>query len=106
MTSVYDVFMFAHENDPPRTVGELFGRYREVVLARVSPGTGRAYMVAWRRRVAPSFAVAELASLTTPHAAQDFVQWRGAYPTPADALSMLSALCRVAVQGGLIAKTT
>src|SRR6185312_17402869 len=95
--------MRLHDNDASVTIGALFERYRAVVLARVSPGTGRAYMVAWRRRVAPSFASVDVTVLTTLDVEAAFVQWSGSYSTRVDALSMLSAVCRVAVKGGLIA---
>ncbi|TAM66858.1 MAG: hypothetical protein EPN48_14305 [Microbacteriaceae bacterium] len=84
------------------TVGALFERYRDLILDRVSPGTGRGYMVAWRRRVAPSFASHPVAELTPLDIEAEFAAWSGSRSTRIDALSLLSAICRVAVKGGLI----
>jgi integrase len=84
------------------TVGELFERYQALILSRVSPGTGRGYMVAWRRRVAPSFASRLIAELTPLDIEAEFAAWSGTRSTRIDALSMLSAICRVAVKGSHI----
>ena len=84
------------------TVGALFTRYRDLILSRISPGTGRAYMVAWRHRVAPSFASLPIADLTPLDIEAEFAAWTGTRSTRIDALSMLSAICRVAVKGGYI----
>lgn len=84
------------------TVGELFERYGPLVLSRVSPGTGRAYMAAWRTRVRASFAHRDIASISPLDVEAEFAVWSGARSTRIDALSMLSALCRVAVKGGYI----
>lgn len=85
------------------TVGDLFERYRPLILSRIAPGTGRAYLVAWRRRVAPSFASRPIADLTPLDIEAEFAAWTGSRSTRIDALSLLSAICRVALKGGLIA---
>lgn len=85
------------------TVGALFERYQKLILSRVAPGTGRGYMVAWRRRVAPSFAALPVAELTPLDIEAEFAAWSGSRSTRIDALSKLSAICRVAVKGGFIA---
>lgn len=85
------------------TVGMLFERYRDLILSRVAPGTGRGYLVAWRRRVAPSFALRSIADLTPLDIEAEFAAWSGTRSTRIDALSVLSAICRVAVKGGYIA---
>lgn len=85
------------------TVGDVFERYRSLILSRVSPGTGRGYLVAWRRRVAPSFASRAIAELTPLDIEAEFAEWSGSRSTRIDALSMLSAICAVAVKGGMIA---
>jgi len=84
------------------TVGALFERYRELILSRVAPGTGRGYLVAWRKRVEPSFACTPVAALTALDIEAEFAAWSGSRSTRIDALSMLSAICRVAVKGGVI----
>lgn len=84
------------------TVGEVFERYRSLILSRVSPGTGRGYLVAWRRRVAPSFESRAIAELTPLDIEVEFAEWSGSRSTRIDALSMLSAICRVALKGGMI----
>ncbi len=85
------------------TVGEVFERYQALILSRVAPGTGRGYMVAWRRRVAPSFASRDVAELTPLDIEAEFAAWTGTRSTRIDALSVLSAICRVAVKGGYLA---
>lgn len=85
------------------TVGELYERYRPLILSRVSPGTGRAYTYAWRGRVAPSFASRDIRTITTLDVDVELASWSGALSTRIDALSLLSAICRVAVKSGLIA---
>ena len=84
------------------TIGALFDRYRGLILSRVAPGTARAYMVAWRRRVAPSFATRLISELTPLDIEAEFAAWSGSRSTRIDALSMLSAICRVAVKGGYL----
>lgn len=84
------------------TVGEVFERYQALILSRVAPGTGRGYMVAWRRRVAPSFASREVAELTPLDIEAEFAVWTGTRSTRIDALSILSAICRVAVKGNIL----
>lgn len=89
------------DNDP--TVGELWARYRPLILSRVSPGTGRAYLAAWRTRVEPSFADWNVTRLRPLDIEAEFAAWSGARSTRIDALSVLSAICRVAAKGGYIA---
>ena len=84
-------------------VGALWGRYRPVVFSKIAPGTQRAYTYAWRRRVQPWFADRVITAITTLDVEEAFANWTGAESTRADALSVLSALCRVAVKGGYIA---
>lgn len=85
------------------TVGALFERHKDLILSRVSPATGRGYMVAWRRRVAPTFASVPAANITPLDVESAFASWSGSRSTRIDALSLLSAICRVAVKAGLIA---
>ncbi len=85
------------------TVGEVKESYWPLVLSKVSPGTGRAYTYAWAKRVAPSFAHRDIATLTTLDVENEFASWSGAQSTRVDALAVLSAICRVAVKGGFIA---
>lgn len=85
------------------TVGDLWSRYRALILSRVSPGTGRAYLAAWRTRVAPTFADWPVDQLRPLDIEAAFAEWSGKRSTRIDALSMLSAICRVAVKGGYIA---
>ena len=92
--------MRLESDDDGATVGALLERYRGLILSRVAPGTGRGYMVAWRRRVAPSFASRLIAELTPLDIEAEFAAWSGSRSTRIDALSMLSAICRVAVKGG------
>lgn len=94
--------MFAHDNSGP-TAGELWDRYHAVVLARLAPSTQRGYLYAWRKRAAPSFAEVPIAGITSLDVEEAFARWDGAESTRADALGVLSALCRVAVKGGFIA---
>lgn len=84
------------------TVGALFALYRPLILDKVAPGTGRGYMVAWRRRVEPSFGSRPLAKLTPLDIEAEFAEWSGSRSTRIDALAMLSAICRVAVKGGYL----
>jgi integrase len=84
------------------TVGALFERYRELILSHVSPGTGRGYLVAWRRRVEPSFGGTPLAELTPLDIEAAFAAWSGSRSTRIDALSVLSAICRIGVKGGYL----
>src|SRR5690606_31313306 len=58
---------------------------------------------AWRRRVQPWFADRPIDSITTLDVEEAFANWSGKESTRADALGAPSALCRVAVKGGLIA---
>ncbi|MER3386346.1 MAG: site-specific integrase [Microcella pacifica] len=85
------------------TVGALWDRYRVVVFSKIAPGTQRAYGYAWSMRVAPWFAHRPIDSITTLDVEEAFASWSGSESTRADALGALSALCRVAVKGGLIA---
>jgi integrase len=91
------------DGDASATVGALFERYRGLILSRVAPGTARGYLVAWRRRVAPSFAALPIAELTPLDIEAEFAAWTGTRSTRIDALSILSAICRVAVKGGYLA---
>lgn len=84
------------------TVGDLYARYRPLMLSKISEGTGRAYTYAWRIRVGPSFDHRDIASITTLDVEEAFARWTGAQSTRIDALSALSALCRIAVKGQLI----
>lgn len=84
------------------TVGEVYERYRPVLLAKVSQGTGRAYTYAWQKRVKPSFEHREIADITTLDVEVEFASWSGSHSTRVDALSVLSAVCRIAVKGGYI----
>lgn len=95
--------MFANENTISPLVGELWESYRVVVFSKIAPGTQRAYGYAWRLRVEPWFAHRPIASITTLDVEVAFASWSGSESTRADALGALSALCRVAVKGGLIA---
>lgn len=83
-------------------VGELYEQYRPLMLKKVSEGTGRAYTYAWRKRVGPSFDHWEIGEITTLDVELAFATWSGAESTRVDALSALSALCRIAVKGKLI----
>lgn len=84
------------------TVGELYAQYRPLMLSKVSQGTGRAYTYAWKIRVGPSFDHRDIASLMTLDIELAFASWTGAESTRVDALSALSALCRIAVKGNII----
>lgn len=84
------------------TVGDLWDRYRPVVFSKIAPGTQRAYGYAWSIRVAPWFAHRQIDTITTLDVEEAFASWSGSESTRADALGALSALCRVAVKGGLI----
>jgi integrase len=84
------------------TVVEFFELYGPTILSKVSPRTASGYMVAWRRRVLPSFGHRELAQITTLDVEVEFATWAGSRSTRIDALAMLSAICRVAVKGGVI----
>lgn len=95
--------MFANDNVPAPTVGDLWERYRVVVFSKIAPGTQRAYGYAWAIRVAPWFAHRPITTITTLDIEEAFASWSGSESTRADALGALSALCRVAVKGGLIA---
>lgn len=85
------------------TVGALFDRYQNVILSRIAAGTGRGYLSAWRRRVAPTFGAIPVAQLTPLDIEEAFATWSGSRSTRVDALSVLSAVCRVAVKAGVIA---
>ncbi|MES2171964.1 MAG: tyrosine-type recombinase/integrase [Actinomycetota bacterium] len=84
------------------TVGELFEEYQEVVLGRVSVGTARGYLSAWRQRVRPTFGATPIGDLTTLDIELAFRRWSGEHSTRIDALSLLSSICRVAIKGKLI----
>lgn len=84
------------------TVGELYVEYRPLMLRKVSEGTGRAYTYAWRKRVGPSFDHREIAGISTLDIELAFASWSGAESTRVDALSALSALCRIAMKGEFI----
>ncbi len=94
-------FMLRNGDAAP-TVGELWSRYQPLILSRVSPGTGRAYLAAWRTRVGPSFAEWPVDRLRPLDIEAEFAAWSGKRSTRIDALSALSAVCRVAVKGGFI----
>lgn len=83
-------------------VDDLWERYRPVVFSKIAPGTQRAYSVAWRLRVGPWFGARPIESITTLDVEEAFASWSGSESTRADALGAFSALCRVAVKGGLI----
>ncbi|MEA9984939.1 tyrosine-type recombinase/integrase [Subtercola sp. RTI3] len=83
-------------------MSEVFERYHALILSKVSPGTGRSYMVAWRHRVLPYFGARQIESITTLDVELGFAEWSGSFSTRIDALSMLSAICKVAVKGGVI----
>lgn len=84
------------------TVGSLYERFRPVILSKVAPGTGRAYTYAWGIRVGPSFAHRDIERISTLDVEVEFAGWSGAKSTRIDALSLLSAICRTAVKGGII----
>jgi integrase len=96
------VFMFAHDNKPSPTVGDLFERYWPVICNRIAPGTARGYASAWRQRVGPSFAGVPIDELTTLDVERAFALWSGKRSTKVDALSVLSQVCHVAIKGRLI----
>jgi integrase len=85
------------------TVKEVFVKYETLILGKVSPGTARGYLVAWRRRVLPTLGDADLTTMTTLDVELAFAAWSGSLSTRIDALALLSAICRVAVKAGLIA---
>lgn len=85
------------------TVGQLWDRYRSVVFSKIAPGTQRAYRYAWNLRVRPWFGHRDISDITTLDVEEAFASWTGKESTRADALGVLSALCRVAVKGGFIA---
>jgi integrase len=72
------------------------------VFSKLAPSTQRGYRYAWGKRVAPTFAHVAVAELTTLDVEAAFASWSGTESTRADALGVLSALCRVAVKGGYI----
>lgn len=84
------------------TVGELYERYRPLILNNISPGTGRAYTYAWGKRVGPTFAAREIEDISTLEVELAIASWSGAYSTRVDALSLLSRICRTAIKGGII----
>ncbi|WP_425839769.1 tyrosine-type recombinase/integrase [Microbacterium sp. PA5] len=84
-------------------MGEVFERYQALILSRVSQGTGRAYLAAWRTRVRGTFAERDIAGITPLDVEAAFAAWSGSRSTRVDALACLSAICRVAQKGGLIA---
>lgn len=86
-----------------QTVGEIFERYRGAILGRVSASTARGYLVAWRRRVGPSFPEWDISRITTLDVENALYEWSGADSTKGDALALLSAICGTAVKGGFIA---
>lgn len=47
------------------TVGELYERYRPLILSNISPGTGRAYTYAWSKRVGPTFGARHIEQIST-----------------------------------------
>ncbi len=84
------------------TVGELYERYRPLILAHVSPGTGRAYTYAWGKRVGPTFATRDVSDISTLEVELAMASWSGAYSTRVDALSLLSRICRTAMKDRII----
>ena len=84
------------------TVGELYVEYRPLMMSKISQGTARGYISAWRKRVGPSFDHREISTITTLDVELAFAKWPGAESTRIDALSALSALCRIAVKGNII----
>lgn len=84
------------------TVGELWERYRPVVFSKIAAGTQRAYGYAWSIRVAPWFAHRPIDTITTLDVEEAFASWSGSESTRQDALGALSAICKVAMKGGLI----
>ena len=85
-----------------RTVESIFDEYAGLLESKVAPGTWRGYMVGWRKRVRPSFGDVDVASINTLAVEVAFASWSGSVSTRKDALAMLSAICRVAVKGGII----
>lgn len=84
------------------TVGELYDRYRPLILSNISPGTGRAYTYAWGKRVGPTFGARDIEQISTLEVELAVASWSGAYSTRVDALSLLSRICRTAIKGGII----
>lgn len=84
------------------TVGELYGRYEALIFNEVAPGTVRGYSVGWHHRVATTFAVRDVETITTLDVEVAMAEWSGALSTRIDALRLLSAICRVALKGGVI----
>jgi integrase len=84
------------------TVGELYDRYRPLILSNISPGTGRAYTYAWGKRVGPTFGARHIEQISTLEVELAVASWPGAYSTRVDALSLLSRICRTAIKGGII----
>jgi integrase len=94
--------MFAIDNTHSPTLGALWERYSAVVFSKLAPSTQRGYRYAWGKRVAPTFAHVPVRSISTLDVETAFATWSGKESTRADALGVLSALCRVAVKGGFI----
>ena len=84
------------------TLGELWESYRGVILGRVSAGTGRSYIYAWKQRAGPSFADRDIETLTTLDIEIELAKWSGAESTKDDALAVLSQVCKTAMKAGLI----
>lgn len=84
-------------------MGALWAKYRPLIVSRIAEGTARAYDVAWRTRVRPRFGDVPVSAITALDVELAFAEWPGKPSTKVDALAMLSAVCRVAVKGGLIA---
>jgi len=84
------------------TIGQLWESYRDVILSRVSAGTGRSYIYAWKNRVAPSFADRKVETLTALDIEVAMTQWTGKASTKSDALATLSQICKTAMKAGLI----
>lgn len=87
----------------PVTVAEFWEQYSALILSKVSAGTGRSYLAAWRARVEPRFGSRDIRRLGTLDVEVAFSEWSGAYSTRVDALTVLSRICQVAVKAGSIA---
>lgn len=84
------------------TVREAFDKLWPVAAARVSAGTARGYLSAWRRRVLPTFGDRALTEVTTFDIEHAYVTWSGSRSTRRDALAMLSSLYKTAIKARLV----
>lgn len=80
-----------------------FTKYREAIFGeRISDGTRRCYLAAWRQRISPTFGTVALGEITSLDIKQAVGSWVCSASSKRDALSLLSRIFKSALSDGIV----